>query len=288
MQDRVARHIRAAQVQKPAERIRQGNDGGGLAVAAEGGGEPVALCARGLAGQRDGMGKGRAHGRGGLIGPDRIHRIGDGAQGDGVAFQRGGDAGDFIGAVQPGIEAHHAFGQMFGDPGAGLHLGPGDGGEGGQVHLMLDLHAVAPVDEDARHIGQHDGKARRSGEARQPLQPFVAGGDIFALMDIRARHEETGQPLGAQVIAQAGKAPRPGGRVRGRLKALEHGLHPFFKYPSGVHGPQAQKGGGGPPYPARRSPALARFFGSSSNNPASCSVMAPASCSTSVIVTARW
>jgi DNA polymerase-3 subunit alpha len=40
---------------------------------------------------------------------------------------------------------------------------------------------------------------------------------------------------------------------------------------------------------ARRIPAArARFFGSTSNRLASCSVIAPASCSTSVIVTARW
>lgn len=79
----------------------------------------------------------------------------------------------------------------------------------GQIHLMLYLHPVATVDEDARHLGQHEAEAGRAGEARQPLQPVVARGHIFALMRVRARHEETGQPLGGQRLPQGGKPGRP-------------------------------------------------------------------------------
>ena len=98
------------------------------------------------------------------------------------------------------------------------------------------MQAVAAVYEHARHIRQHHRKARRAGKAGQPAQPLVAGGDIFALMRIGARHQKTGQPLGGQPLPQGSKARRAKIGAGGGGEGLEHrGLsegfaqaHPVF------------------------------------------------------------
>lgn len=222
VQDRVARHIGATDVEQPAKRVGQGDHRRCLAFGAQGRGQTGAFFRTRLTGQSVGMHEGAAHGRFGLIGPDPVDQVGGGAQGDVAARKRGFQLGDLIGGVQPRVIADHACGQMIFDPGAGLHLGPGHGGEMRKVHLTLHLRAIAPVDEHARNVGQHDAEPGRSGEAGQPLQPLIPCRHIFALMDIGARHEETGKALSCQHLAQIGQPGRALSRVGGAVEGLKH------------------------------------------------------------------
>jgi len=62
--------------------------------------------------------------------------------------------------------------------------------EGVGVDLTAHGKRVAPVDEDRRAVGQHDGEAGRTAEAGEPGQPLRAARHILALMFIGARHDE--------------------------------------------------------------------------------------------------
>ena len=70
--------------------------------------------------------------------------------------------------------------------------------------------------------GQHDAEPGRSGKAGQPLQPLVPRRDVFALMDVGARHEEPGKAFACQNAAQIGKARRALRRVGGAVEGLKH------------------------------------------------------------------
>ena len=94
------------------------------------------------------------------------------------------------------------------------------------IDLGLDLRAVAPVDEHARDVLQRDAEARRTGEARQPRQPIVTGGHVFALVRVGAGHEEASQPFSDHRLAQGGEAGRALFRAGGVLEGLEHGRPP--------------------------------------------------------------
>src|SRR6056297_3544755 len=166
--------------------------------------------------------------------------------------------------MQPGIEPEpRAFAETVGDPVAGLRLRPGHGGEMGGIDLGADLNGVAAVDEDAGFPGKDYGKARRSGEAREPGEPVVAGGHVFALVGVGTRDHEGIEADLRHLLAESREAGGAVLRRRGRLEVLEAHEARFM--------------------PITR----ARARGSLSKSAASCSVIAPASCSTSVIVTAR-
>ena len=94
--------------------------------------------------------------------------------------------------------------------------------------LRFDLRAIAPVDEHARHIPQGGTEASRSGKPCQPLQPVIAGGNIFALMGIGAGHQKPVKRVGSQLLAQRGQPWRPLFRPRGHLERLKHVPTPFF------------------------------------------------------------
>ncbi len=207
MQDRVARHVGATDVQQPADRVGQGQDGGLLTLQNEGFGQPRAFGLQRFTGEVIGMDEDPAHGGQRLVGPDGIHKVGGGLQDDAAAREGGLNPSDFIGGVQPRVIADHAGVEMFRDPRAGLGFWPRDGGKDRQIDLRFDLCAVAPVDENARDVVQHDAEPGRSGEPGQPLQPVIAVGDIFALMGVRAGNEEAGKARPKHGRAQVCQPP---------------------------------------------------------------------------------
>ena len=255
MHHRIARHIAAADVQKPGNAVGKRQHHGRMPRPGQCAGQPPALVACGLARQNKRLDHHPTGGRRRLPGPDRINKIGHGLQPDVAARQPQRDLVDLFRRMQPRIEPDHPRCQSVADPVPGLHLGPGHRGEGRQIHLRLDLRAVTPVDENPRHLRQHDAEPRRSGKPGQPLQPFVMGGDIFALMGIGARHDEACKPRLGHARPQRRQPARASLRIGGALEALEHhALHPSFslaKISSGV------QGGRQPPCPASVSPRAA-------------------------------
>ena len=81
-------------------------------------------------------------------------------------------------------------------------------GEEFRIDLRRRLHGVAAVHEQRRALGQHDGGARRAGEAGEPGQPFLAGRQVFVLLAVGARHHESVQPAPLKLGAQGSNARR--------------------------------------------------------------------------------
>ena len=102
-------------------------------------------------------------------------------------------------------------------------------GEHGLVDLCVRLHGVTAVDEDGGLVGQHDRSAGRAGEAGQPGQAFFAGGEIFVLLAVGARHDEAGEPavleLRAQTCDAAGALVALARILEGLELRFEHGRH---------------------------------------------------------------
>ena len=82
---------------------------------------------------------------------------------------------------------------------------------------MLDLYTVAAIHKYARLIAQRRAETGRSGKSRQPRQTVIAGGNIFALVDVRARDEET---IDILCLHDAAQGRQSGGAVFG---ARAHG-----------------------------------------------------------------
>ena len=260
---RIAGNVAAPDVQQPAKRIRQAEHRRLLPRMGHIRRQARAFGGTAFACKFQRMHAGRGGGRRGAFGPDPVHQIGNRRQRHARAVERGFNRRDLGGGVQPRVKAHASpLGQGLAQPGAGLDLGPGHGGELGR-NLILDLHPVAPVDEHPGPVGQRDAEPRRAGKAGQPGEALIAGGDIFALMRIGAGDEEPRQLFRHQFAAQRGQPGRTILRPGGGVKALIHQL--AFRMPL----------------------KRARARGSESNRLANCSVIAPASCSTSVMVTAR-
>ena len=91
-----------------------------------------------------------------------------------------------------------------------------------KIHLRLDLGAIAPVDEHAGHVRQHNAKPRRAGEPRQPLQPLIARSHVFALMHIAARHDKPRQPHAGNGHPKGRQSRRALGGGGLGVKGLEH------------------------------------------------------------------
>ena len=102
-----------------------------------------------------------------------------------------------------GIEAElAALRQVFGDPGVRRLLGNLVRHEGLDVDLRAHRQRVAAVDEDRSPVGQHDGEAGRAGEAGQPGQALRVTCHVLALVLIGARHDEAVQAAPLQFGAQ--------------------------------------------------------------------------------------
>lgn len=175
-------------------------------------------------------------------------------------IERFAQALDLLHGMKPGIEADRGAPIQPGPKPVGqFRLRPVHRGED-RGDLGADLHAIAPVHEDPRFAGRDGAEPRRTREPREPGKPFVAGGDIFPLKAVGPRHQQGIEPLLHHQGAQGSQTGRTGRRIGRRVEALEH--HAATR--------------------RRR-----RRRGSASKRAASCSVIAPASCSASVIVTAR-
>ena len=208
----------------------------------------------GLAGQVIRLDRDRAAGPGGAVGPNPVNLVLDSAQGDVATRQGLFKRLKLFDRVKPGIKANlAALRKMLLKPVAKAHIGPVNGCEMPDIDLRLDLHAIAAVDKHPGHIRQHCTEPRRAGKPGKPGQTVIAGGDIFTLMGIGARHKKTTQTDLCRGGTQRGKARRALTAAGSVVKGLKHHI-------------------------ARLMPMTrARARGSLSNSAASCSVIAPAS-----------
>jgi hypothetical protein len=219
------RHVRATDVEGPGDIVRIGDHQRIGALPRDLGHDLRQLVLGRLAGIAQVMQRHRTERRGGAVLPDRIDRIAfDRDQlgaGLGAGFREPLDA---LGGVQPGIEAEpEARRQVLFDPGAGRGLDDIDHSEQGGVSLRRRLQRVAPVCEQHRAVGQHDGKAGRASEAGDIGQPFLARGHIFVLVAVGARQHEAVEVTLLQFGAQGGHPRRGVGGVRRLFKGLELG-----------------------------------------------------------------
>ena len=123
-----------------------------------------------------------------------------------------------------------------------------------RIHLLARLNRIAAVDAKGRRINGRGELAGGSAEPGKPRQPLVGRRYEFAAESVARRNQERVQTLAAHFFPQRRKTPRKIGRA----------------------------------HAARAEIAVRDLPGApASNRSASCSVMAPASCSTSEIVTAR-
>ncbi len=163
--------------------------------------------------------------RGGAVRPHRVDWIGL----DRNKFRARGSAGlaqrlGIVGSVQPRVITEcrapleillqpfvwRIFGQVF------------DGKER-RVDLIAHLQQIATVDEDRCAIREHDRGAGRAGEAGEPDQPRLAGGHVFALMAVGARHDEAVQLAAFEFRAQRCDSGRSSRGARRRPRRSEIG-----------------------------------------------------------------
>ena len=76
-------------------------------------------------------------------------------------------------------------------PAIGRDVGQRNGLEDFTVDLRLHGQCIAPIDEEHGLPPQDDRKPGRTGEAREPCEPFLRGRDIFILMAVRAGDQIT-------------------------------------------------------------------------------------------------
>ena len=82
-----------------------------------------------------------------------------------------------------------------------------------RVDLRRRLHGIAAVNEHRRTHRQHHGRSRRTGEAGEPGQPFLARRQAFVLLAVGARHDETVKASALELGAQALEPRRCGGSL---------------------------------------------------------------------------
>ena len=202
--ERRARHVAAAHVQQPGDRIGRGDQRHVGALGLDDAGDARALGFAALAGELVGMRQHRRQRRRRPVGPHRVDGIGI----DRHEFAAGALAGArkalvAVDCLQPGIEAElAALGQVLGDPRFRRLLGDLVRHEGVDVDLGAHGKRIAAVDEDRRAVGQHDGEAGRAAEAGEPGQPLRAARHILALMLVGARHDEAVEAAALELGAQ--------------------------------------------------------------------------------------
>ena len=211
--DRRVGDVCPADVERPGDRIERGQDRR-IGVVLD---EPVADLRALLGGRLAGIFVGlddevRLRGFG-TVAPDFV---------DGVALDRhqlGAAAGERflrllhpVARVQPGIVADpSALGRMLLEPLRGARLRHRLVAPFGRADLASDLERVAPVDEDRRLLGKHDGRAGRALEACQPGEALGVASDIFAHMLVGERDDEPVELLGLQLLAKGFQAVGIGG-----------------------------------------------------------------------------
>ena len=212
--ERRARHVAAAHVQQPGDRIRLGDQRHVGALGLDRAGDARALGGAALAGELVGMRQHRRQRRGWPVAPHGVDGIGiDRHEVAAGALAGAGEAVVAVDRHQPGIEAElAALRQVLGDPRLGRFLGDLVRHEGVGIDLGAHRQRVAAVDEDRRAIGQHDGEAGRAAEAGEPREPLRAPRHVLALMLVGARHDEAVEAALPELGAQRGQARHRRGR----------------------------------------------------------------------------
>ena len=96
------------------------------------------------------------------------------------------------------------------------------------VGLRLHLHGVAAIDEQHGAVEEHDSRAGRTGEAGEPGEALLAGGEIFVLLPVGARHHQPVEAAALQLGAQRRHPPGAGGRFARIIEGLEAGFKHGF------------------------------------------------------------
>ena len=227
------RHVAAANIEGPGERRRVGQHGVGGAGFRDVGGEPRQLFLGEFAGKADRLDLHRPQRGIRLVRPKLVDRIAAHRHQFGAPFlQRRAQCLHVAYRMQPRIEAEA-------EPLAGVFLEPFRRGIGNKafdlknlgIDLLARLQRVAAVHEKERAAGKDKRDAGGPAEARQPLQPLGALGDIFALVLVGARHEEAAEVVRREPFAQQAYPGWPQRRIAYIVEGLEHGgrLHPGFE-----------------------------------------------------------
>ncbi len=220
-----ADHIAAANVEEPCQRRRRSQNGGVGAGLGDGLADAGAFGRAALAGiavlmRHDGRGRLARP----LVGPGHVQRVGlDGLQFGSGLGRRALQARQGIGAVQTRVVAdNRPLGralQIAGDA-AVLEF---ENFELVRIDLGPDLHRVTAVSKDGGAVFHDHTRPGRAGEAAQPRQPVVGGGQIFVLVLVLMRDQQAVEALLGHLRADEGKVFRPEGRIGGFVKGLAHG-----------------------------------------------------------------
>ena len=219
------RHVGAPNVEEPRHRMRVGDEQG-IRFAQRQRHPRELFCCR-LPRELGRTQPDRAARRGRTIVPDRVDRVGaDRDQGAARPLCGLVESCDLVRGEEPGVIAERTALKVRGQPGFRRLLGDRHGRDHRRVDLIVHGERIAPVHEDRRLGLEDDGEARRAGKAGQPSKPFLARRDVFALVTIRPRNDETVEPLPGKLLAQ-GRHPRGTLRtvrrfVEGLEAALEH------------------------------------------------------------------
>ncbi len=223
---RRVRHVGAADVEGPGDRMRVRHHQRIGAQLHELRADARELRLRGLAGEAQVVQGHGAERRGRAVRPERIDQVG--LDRDQRRAGRGAGLGKLLRAldrVQPGIVAEAvAGGEVCLDPFVRRRLDRVLDGEQRGIHLLARLQRVASVDEQHGALDHDDRGAGRAGEAGEPGQPLLGRRDIFVLVAIGPRHDEAGQVAPGQFGAQRRDARRACSTLRVVLERLEPGL----------------------------------------------------------------
>jgi hypothetical protein len=127
--------------------------------------------------------------------------------------------------VQPGVVAEAVGrGKIRLDPALGRRLDEVLDGKQRGIHLLARLQRIATVDEQHRAVHENDRGAGGAGKAGEPGQPLLAGGDIFVLLAIGARHDPAGQAAPRQLGPQRRHARSAGRALVAIFECLEAGF----------------------------------------------------------------
>jgi len=96
--------------------------------------------------------------------------------------------------------------------------------ENRRIDLGYCLHGVAAVGEQRRALGEYDGRAGRTGEAGEPGEAFFTCRQVFVLLAIGARHDETVEATEFEFGTQGGDAGRALPPLARLFECLETGL----------------------------------------------------------------
>ena len=93
----------------------------------------------------------------------------------------------------------------------------------GRIDLGADLHRVAAVGEDGGAVPEHGPGAGRAGEAAQPGEAIVGGGQILVLVLVLVRDQQAVEALLGHPGPNERQVLRPEGRIGGFVEGLAHG-----------------------------------------------------------------